>query len=53
VMDGAEWLQSLIDYHCPTAIRIRDCPHAGQRLGEIAQSIWGEDDLKATYPLKT
>jgi hypothetical protein len=48
VMDGAEWLQSLIDYHCPTAIRILDFPHAGQRLGEIAQSLWGEDDPKAT-----
>ena len=47
VMDGAEWLQSLIDYHCPTAIRILDFPHAGQRLGEIAQSMWGEGNPKA------
>lgn len=48
VMDGAEWLQSLIDYHCPSAIRILDFPHAGQRLGEIAQSIWGEGSPKAS-----
>lgn len=48
VMDGAEWLQSLIDYHCPTAIRILDFPHAGQRLGEIAQSLWGEDSPKTS-----
>jgi hypothetical protein len=48
VMDGAEWLQSLIDYHCPTALRILDFPHAGQRLGEISQSIWGEDSPKTT-----
>ena len=48
VMDGAEWLQSLIDYHCPTALRILDFPHAGQRLGEIGQSIWGEDSPKTT-----
>lgn len=41
VMDGAEWLQSLTDEHCPTAIRILDFPPAGQRLGEIAQSIGG------------
>ena len=47
VMDGAEWLQSLIDYHCPSALRILDFPHAGQRLGEIAQSIWGENSPKA------
>ena len=46
VMDGAEWLQSLTDYHCPMAIRILDFPHAGQRLGEIAQSMWGESSPK-------
>ena len=46
VMDGAEWLQSWIDYHCPLAIRILDFPHAGQRLGEIAQAMWGESSPK-------
>ena len=48
VTDGAEWLQSLIDYHCPSALRILDFPHAGQRIGEIAQSLWGEGTPKAT-----
>ena len=48
VMDGAEWLQSLIDYHCPSALRILDFPHAGQRFGEIAQSIWGEGSPKGS-----
>lgn len=42
VMDGAEWLQSLTDYHCPQAVRILDFPHAGQRIGQISEAIWGE-----------
>jgi hypothetical protein len=48
VLDGAEWLQSLLDYHCPRALRILDFAHAGQRLGEIAQSIWGAGSPKAS-----
>jgi hypothetical protein len=43
VMDGADWLQSLVDYHRPDAVRILDFPHAGQRLGQVAQAIWGEE----------
>lgn len=42
VMDGAEWLQGLIDYHCPTAVRILDFPHAGQRIGQISEAVWGQ-----------
>jgi hypothetical protein len=40
--DGAEWLQGFVDYHCPQAVRILDFPHAGQRLGQVAQALWGE-----------
>ena len=29
-MDGAEWLQGFIDYHCPQAVLILDFPHAGR-----------------------
>lgn len=43
VMDGSDWLQSLVDYHRPDAVRILDFPHAGQRLGQVAQAVWGED----------
>jgi len=43
VMDGADWLQGLVDYHRPDAVRILDFPHAGQRLGQVAQAIWGEE----------
>lgn len=42
VMDGAEWLQSFIDYHCPQAVRILDFPHAGQRIGQVGQALYGE-----------
>lgn len=41
VMDGAEWLQGLADYHCPKAVRILDFPHAGQRIGQVAEAVWG------------
>jgi hypothetical protein len=41
VMDGALWLQGLIDVHCPEAVRILDFPHAAQRLGEIADAARG------------
>jgi hypothetical protein len=47
VMDGAEWLQSLTDYHCPEAVRILDFPHAGQRIGQVSEAIWGQDSAEA------
>jgi hypothetical protein len=47
VTDGAEWLQSFVDYHCPKAVRILDFPHAGQRIGQIAEAIWGQDSAEA------
>jgi hypothetical protein len=43
VMDGADWLQGVLDYHCPRALRILDFPHAGQRIGEIGQALAGTD----------
>lgn len=42
VMDGAEWLQSFVDYHRPDAVRILDFPHAAQRFGQVAATLWGE-----------
>jgi hypothetical protein len=47
VTDGADWLQSLVDYHRPDAVRILDFPHAGQRVGEIGQAILGEGSPEA------
>jgi hypothetical protein len=42
VVDGAEWEQGFIDYHCPQAVRILDFPHAGQRIGQVGEVLWGE-----------
>jgi hypothetical protein len=53
VMDGAEWLQSLVDYHCPKAVRILDFPHAGQRIGQVAEVIWGEGSSEASQWINT
>lgn len=36
VVDGAEWLQGLIDYHAPQSVRILDFAHAAQRIAAIA-----------------
>jgi hypothetical protein len=48
VMDGAEWEQGYTDYHCPQAIRILDFAHAGQRIGQVGQALWGEGSLQAS-----
>lgn len=42
VVDGAEWEQGFVDYHCPQAVRILDFPHAGQRIGQVGEVLWGE-----------
>jgi hypothetical protein len=40
-LDGAEWLQGLLDLHRPDAVRVLDFPHAVQHLGSAAQAAWG------------
>jgi hypothetical protein len=47
VNDGAEWIQRVVDLHCPTATRIIDFPHAAQRLSAIAAAVWGEGQEQA------
>jgi hypothetical protein len=42
VTDGSEWCQSFVDFHRPDAVRILDFPHAGERLGQVGQAVWGE-----------
>jgi hypothetical protein len=49
VMDGADWLQTFADHHCPQAIRILDFPHAAQRITAIAQALWGETETASTW----
>jgi hypothetical protein len=41
VADGALWVQSFLDYHCPAARRILDLPHAAEHLGALAGAVWG------------
>ena len=47
VMDGAEWLQSLTDYHRPDATRILDFPHASEHISSIGQYLLGEGTPEA------
>jgi hypothetical protein len=48
VVDGADWLQSFIDYHRPDAVRILDFPHAGQRIGQVGEALFGEGSPQAS-----
>jgi hypothetical protein len=47
VSDGAEWEQKMIDFHCSQATRILDFPHAGGRIWQIGQALWGEESQPA------
>jgi hypothetical protein len=50
VNDGAEWLQSFVDYHCPTAVRILDFAHALGYVADAGKAILGEsDDFKSWF----
>lgn len=50
VNDGAEWLQSFVDYHCPKAVRILDFAHALGYVADAGKSILGEsDDFKSWF----
>lgn len=43
VNDGAAWIQSFIDYHCPKAVRILDFSHAQSYVAFMGKAILGED----------
>lgn len=43
VNDGAIWIQSFIDYHCPKAIRVIDFAHAKAYLATIGRAIHGAE----------
>lgn len=42
VMDGAEWLTSLTEEHCPHALRILDFTHAVDALVTVAHAAFGK-----------
>lgn len=39
VMDGADWLQGVIDYHRADAVRILDFPHASHYVSAIGEAV--------------
>jgi hypothetical protein len=43
-VDGAEWIQGFVDFHCPEAVRILDFPHAAERISEVGQAIFEPTD---------
>lgn len=45
VSDGAEWIQSFIDFHAPSATRILDFPHAAQRICQIGEAVLGAEHV--------
>ena len=52
VMDGADWEQGFVDFHCPDAIRILDFAHAAVHLNEIGEFLHGEHTLESQAWLK-
>jgi hypothetical protein len=47
IMDGASWLQELIDEHCPGAVRILDFAHAAGYLSQAADAAFGAGSQEA------
>lgn len=41
VVDGAEWCQAFLDWHCPQAVRILDYPHAASYVSAAGRSVFG------------
>lgn len=52
VMDGADWEQSFVDFHCPQAIRILDFAHAAEHLNAIGEFLHGEHSPESQAWLK-
>jgi hypothetical protein len=43
VQDGAQWIQSFIDYHCPQATRVLDFAHAQGYIAIVGRAIYGPE----------
>lgn len=43
VQDGALWIQSFIDYHCPQAVRVIDFAHAQEYVAAVGRAIHGAE----------
>jgi len=42
IVDGAEWCQQCLDWHCPQAVRILDFGHAAEHVATAARVVFGE-----------
>lgn len=51
-MDGADWEQNFIDFHCPQAVRILDFAHAAQHINPIGEHLHGEHTPESQAWLK-
>lgn len=52
VMDGADWEQGFVDFHCPQALRILDFAHAAEHVNEIGEFLHGEHTSESQAWLK-
>jgi len=52
VMDGADWEQGFVDFHCPQAIRILDFAHAAEHINQIGEYLHGEHTSESQAWLK-
>jgi hypothetical protein len=52
VMDGADWEQSFVDFHCPQAIRILDFAHAAEHVNAIGEFLHGQHTPESQAWLK-
>jgi len=52
VMDGADWEQNFIDFHCPQAERILDFAHAAGHISPIGEHLHGEHTSESKAWLK-
>lgn len=43
IQDGALWIQSFIDYHCPQAVRVIDFAHALEYVATVGRAICGAE----------
>jgi len=43
VSNGAEWIQGVVDLHCPQAIRILDFAHVAAHVALIGQAVAPDD----------
>lgn len=43
VNDGARWIQSFIDYHCPHAVRVIDFAHAQSYVAVVGKAVYDAD----------